>query len=391
MFDPLATITADGPDYVNLRKAGRAAFVMPAVLAFGTFAIGSDSFAMYACFAAFVALVFADYGGPPRRRARAYLTMIAASSVAVTLGGMLSTFPIAGVVGMFVVMFVATFATVFGGYMALHVAPVALGYSLSVLMPPDEILIPDRVAGWILGGVAAMTAALVLWPIERRTGLLQATAELAAGLSDVVATLVDPAVARDRLEATRSQVASLQERLSTPLRPYGPATRDIAFVQLILHLEHGTELAAAAIDAGKIADQDAPLQREVVAALERTGAVLSGDHDGAALRSSLERLDSARKAAREALEDTATRSARRGVAALGGMRQALPLLALSHVVMWIEYEAARVMGVDTGSTPDLATAPELSQRFKDSIRTVATRAGKIRDPGARPSGCRPPQ
>jgi uncharacterized membrane protein YccC len=376
MFDPLATIRADGPDYVNLRKAGRAAIVMPAVLAFGTFAVGSDSFALYACFAAFVALVFADYGGPPKRRARAYLTMIAASSVVVALGGMLSTSPVAGVVGMFVVMFVATFATVFGGYMALHVAPVALGYSLSVLMPPDEILIPDRVAGWILGGVAAMAAALVLWPIERRTGLLQATAELASGLLDVVAALADPAVARARLEAAREQVASLQERLSTPLRPYGPATRDIAFVQLILHLEHGTELAAAAIEAKKVADQDAPLQQEVMAALERTGAVLSGDHDGAALRSSLERLDAARRAAREALEDTATRSARRGVAALDGMRQALPLLALSHVAMWIEYEAARVMGLSTGSPPDLTTAPELSQRFKDSIRTVTTRAGR---------------
>lgn len=88
MFDPLATIKADGPDYLNVRKAGRAGIVMPGVLAFG----------------------------------------------------------------MFVVMFGATFATVFGGYRALHVAPIALAYSLSVLMPLDQSDLFVRVAGWRSAG-----------------------------------------------------------------------------------------------------------------------------------------------------------------------------------------------------------------------------------------------
>lgn len=218
MFDPLATITADGPDYVNLRKASRAAIVVPGVLAFGTL-IGHDTLATYAVFASFVGLVFSDYGGPPRQRASAYLVMIVTSSMAVALGGILSAAPLAGVLGMLIVMFVATFGTAFGGYMALHVAPIALGYSLSVLMPPDQLIVTERVAGWATGGFVALVAAMVPWPIVRRTGLLKATAELAASLAGVVAVIGDPAVAKDRLATTRAQIASLQARLSTPLRP----------------------------------------------------------------------------------------------------------------------------------------------------------------------------
>jgi hypothetical protein len=128
-----AGVGADGPDHLNLRKAGRAAIVVPGLLAFGLFVLDSDSVATYAVFAGFVALVFADYGGPPVRRAGAYLTLIVLGDAVIILGAVLSSFPVGGAAGMFVLVFAATFATVFGGYLPLHVAPVALGYSLSVL------------------------------------------------------------------------------------------------------------------------------------------------------------------------------------------------------------------------------------------------------------------
>jgi uncharacterized membrane protein YccC len=242
-------------------------------------------------------------------------------------------------------------------------------------MSTDQILIPERVAGWVLGVLVAMIAALLLWPIERRTGLLQATADLAGSLASVVAELADPDSARHRLGATRAQIASLQAHLSTPLRPYGPAARDIAFVQLILHLEHATELTALAIDDEDTAGRDAELGSAVVAALERARDVLSGGTDSAAMTVGLERLDAARAATRKRLETDASRHSRQGSPALHGLRNALPLLALSHVVMWIEDEVARVKGLHTGDRPDLSTAPELSQRFNEGIRSVASRAG----------------
>lgn len=373
MVDPLATIKADGPDYLNLRKAGRIMIVAPALLAFGMFVVGNDTFATYTVFAAFVGLVFADYGGPRRKRAMAYVTMMVAGGAAVILGGLLSSYPVAGVMGMFVVTFVATFATMFGGYMALHVAPVALAYSLSVLMSPEDLLIPERVAGWVLGGFAAMVAALVLWPIERRTGLLEATAKLAAGLGNVVASLADPAVARDRLDGVRSEITALQARLSTPLRPSGPAVHDIALMQVIQHLEHGTELAAAAIDQGLVAAEDAELQQEVESGLARASAVLSGDDDAAGLNSSLEQLDEARRSTMDRVDETAAGDARQGIPALAVIRRPLPLLALSHVTMWIQADSALAKDLDTGSDARLDTAPELSQQVKDSVRSHAER------------------
>lgn len=82
--------------------------------------------------------------------------------------------------------------------------------------------------------------------------------------------------------------------------------------QLILHLNHGTELAAAAVDDGKVDGDDAELAHEVVAALDRTRAMLSGGKDGAALSDGLERLDAARTATMERLGATASAYARRG-------------------------------------------------------------------------------
>lgn len=106
---------ADGPEYLNLRKAARAAIVAPAVLAFGWYVLDSGGLGTYALFAAFVGLVFADYGGPRFRRAGAYLAMILLGSSMIVLGALLAPHPLAAPLGMFIVMFLATFATAFGG------------------------------------------------------------------------------------------------------------------------------------------------------------------------------------------------------------------------------------------------------------------------------------
>ena len=377
LIDPLALFAADAPDYINLRKAGRVAILAPSLLAFGTFVVGNDTFALYAVFAVFVGLVFADFGGPPKARARAYLTMIVLSSLAVTLGGILATLPIAGVVGMFVVVFGATFAKAFGGNAALNVAPLALGYALSVLMPPDQLLVPDRVAGWVLGGLAATVAAMVLWPIDRRSGLLEATAELAGELADLVGRLEDHAAARDRLTAIRARIASLQARLATPLRPYGPAARDIAYVRLLRHLDHAVDLTVEAVDAGRTGGADELLISEVSAAFERTQAVLAGRRDADSVTSALGRLDAAREASLERTRKAATEQAQRGAPGLEVMRGDVPLLALSHVAMWVEGEAAMTMGANPRSGPSLGTAPELSRQPEDSLGSAARRTARF--------------
>jgi hypothetical protein len=56
------------PHRVNLRKASRAAIVVPAVLAL-LMSTGNEPSALLSAFGSFAALVFADYGARHRRRA----------------------------------------------------------------------------------------------------------------------------------------------------------------------------------------------------------------------------------------------------------------------------------------------------------------------------------
>lgn len=164
-------IESDAPYHLNLRKGSRAAVVVPLVLAFCELVLSNSGVALFAVFAATAALVFADYGGPPGPRARAYLTMLLLGAAMVLLGAGLSAHPVAAVAGMFAVAFGVTLASSLGEYAPLHVSPIALAYSLSVLEPLSDVSVADRLAGWTIGSLAAMLGALVLWPIVARTGM----------------------------------------------------------------------------------------------------------------------------------------------------------------------------------------------------------------------------
>jgi uncharacterized membrane protein YccC len=275
---------------------------------------------------------------------------------------------------MFAVAFCVTFATAFGGYTALHVAPVALAYSLSVLEPLNELPVGHRVAGWALGGGMALVAALVLWPIERRTGIRQAAATLAGDLAGVLAKLERPGDAAQRLAAAKAEASVLQARLATPLRPYGPASRDIAMVHLIEHLDHGVDLAGDLVAGGEAAVVDRGLVEEMTAALERSRAALAGEGGAGVTLRALEPLDAARAAGRARVEAEAGRESGEGRSALDTMLASIPLLALAHVTLWIEYDAATIMGAAGGRPPELATAPEVSRFSRDGLRPIAGRA-----------------
>lgn len=370
-----AWVTADAPDYINLRKAGRAAIVAPAVLAIGQYVLRDEAVAVYAFFAAVVGLVFADYGGPPRRRAFGYLTMILAGAALIALGAVLSASVVAAVIGMFVVAFVATFATAFGGYAPLHVSAMALAFSLSVLQPLSDLGVPDRLLGWALGGVAALIAALVLWPVDRRTGLHDAAAHATDQLAATLAARDHPDEAAARLHHAAAAVADLQARLATPLRPYGPAEHDISMVHLIEHLEHCVVAIGDVLDTPPPSDATVDrLVQEVVDALKRSGDLLLGTREVTAETTNLVELDHALAAASARVRDAAASAATDdGTSALDAMVASIPLVALSHLVLWTELDAYRAMAPGPVVTPALQTAPEVSKHGRRDLRAVVGR------------------
>jgi uncharacterized membrane protein YccC len=369
-----ALVAGDGPDRPNLRKAGRAAIVVPCLLAFGLYVLHDDSVATYAVFGGFVALVFADYGGPPRRRAVAYATMIVLGDVVIGLGAVLATVHVLGAIGMFVVVFVATYATVFGGYTALHVAPVALAYSLSVLQPLDDLAIGDRLAGWTIGGTAALVAALVMWPTDRRAGVTSAASTLAGQLAGILAVFDRPALAARRFAEARLTAAALEAQLSTPLRPYGPTLRDISMVHLAQHLQDAVEEIGDMLDAGPHG-VDSSMMAEVAAALNRTSEALVDPSRPLRREWTTDVLDVARSEAEVHMEREIERSTEAGLNAVDEVLRWAPPMVLSHLALWIEVEAGRVIGDGSDLvTGRLSSAPEADRPPPDQIAARVRRA-----------------
>ena len=364
---------ADAPDYIALRRAGRATLVVPVVLLVGLNVIDNTTIAMYAVFASFVGLVFADYAGPPRARASAYATFLVLGSLAALLGGVLSGSAVLAVVVMFVVGFGITVASSLGGYLPLHVPGVALAYSLSVLEPLSDAGLVDRVVGWSLGALAASGAAMVLWPINRRRDIELAVADL----SDALVAGLDTPGDEQVVDAMREQVTTVQALVSSPLRPFGPTVREIALFRLIERLEHSVKLITR-LDTAQVTDEQIS---EVQRALVRAGAVLRGERDPRLAFEELPALDENLAQARQVLRgDIAVDSPDEAVSLL---RAQVGPLELMHLIVWIEFEAARAVSDHPHDIPDVSTAPELVDAPVDGFgaslgRGWATVADEIR-------------
>lgn len=362
----------DGPDYLNLRKAGRAVVVCPVLMVVCLEVLDNSTIALYSFFASFVPLVFSDYGGPRRRRAGAYCSALIGGLGMVVLGAALAWSMVAAAVGGFVVMFAATFATAFGGYRALHVAPLALAYAISALEPLSDLGLADRVAGWTLGCATALLAAVVMWPIDRRGGLQSTAAALAGDLATSVRSLRDPSAERSGLARVRNDSDSLEASLATPLRPYGPARRDISFVHLVEHLVDAVDIVEALLADGAAVDD--ALVDGIADSLERAATMLATGEVDATTDDELHELDRAREVGQERLQREAARRAEESAGA-ATMLRSIPLLSLSHVVVWIEVDAARVVGDAESATPELSTAPEVrSTAPADDLRSRARRS-----------------
>src|SRR5256885_7917338 len=78
------------PGFAALRRAARAAIVIPLALALGTFVLHLGQNVIFIVFGCFALLVITDFGGLRPARARAYLTATAVGAGRPAPGGVLS-------------------------------------------------------------------------------------------------------------------------------------------------------------------------------------------------------------------------------------------------------------------------------------------------------------
>ncbi len=232
------------PAYSALRRATRAALVMPAMFALADKAIGNPVMGTFAAFGSFAMLLLVDFTGPIGVRVINQTALGVACAVLICLGTLASRTTWVAAVSMAVVAFVVLFAGVVSSVLVSATTALLLAFILPVSLPGPAASIPDRVAGWGLAAGASVLAISLLWPAPElypvRSAVIAASRALAdrlrADISYMTGDGGPAAVEAHRAAIDRANEAvqaMLDAFFATPYRPTGLSTEARAAVRLV--------------------------------------------------------------------------------------------------------------------------------------------------------------
>ena len=241
---PLRWLGQRDRGFAALRRAARAAIVMPAMFAVGDKVIGNPQVATFAAFGSFAMLLLVDFGGPMAQRLQAEAALAVTGGVFVCLATLASRTAWLAAVSMAVVGFGVIFAGVVSSVLAGATTALLLAFILPVSLAAPASAVPGRLAGWGMAAGAALVAVALLWPAPARDRLRGAAAAacraLAARLRAGVAYLLSgmdeqSALDRDHAVAQADQAAGALRSafLATPYRPTGLSTPARTTVRLV--------------------------------------------------------------------------------------------------------------------------------------------------------------
>jgi hypothetical protein len=229
-----ALLAAHDPGFDALRRAARAAIIMPGSFALCLKVIGTPAMAAFAAFGAMATLVLVDFRGTIADRARSQVLLVLGCVVLVCLGTVCSRSTVAAVLVMGLLGAVIVFSAVVSSVLAGATTALLLAFILPVSLPGPIAQIPDRVAGWGLSGALSVLAVCLLWPAPVADPLRAVVLRSARAL---LACLRAPAEEPVRDEARRALTAMRGVFLATPYRPTGLTTAARAGVRLVDELQ----------------------------------------------------------------------------------------------------------------------------------------------------------
>lgn len=305
-------LTTHDRGLLALRRAGRAAIVMPVLFAFCAKVLDNGDIATYAAFGSFAMLMLVDFGGSMRDRLQAQLTLAVASAALVCLGTLASREQWLAAAAMTLVGFGALFVGVVSSVLAGATTALLLSFILPVSLSSRPGVIPDRLAGWGIATVAAMLAVSLLWPAPASDPLRGR----AAAACRAIATRLQLSVSLHRagvdvksapeyqaaVTASETAMTDLNRVfLATPNRPTGLSTSARAVVRLVDELSWLSAILAQSRSlnctvpnpaACKVKNAAAAVLERGAELLESPRASLDGLHDAlAALREALTKLE----------------------------------------------------------------------------------------------------
>ena len=230
--------------FAALRRATRAAIIMPAMFALGDKVIGNPQLATFAAFGSFAMLLLVDFGGSMAERFQAQAALAVTGGVFVCLATLASQTVWIAAVAMAVVGFGVIFAGVVSSVLAGATTALLLAFILPVSLAAPASAVPDRLAGWAMAGGVALVATTLLWPAPARDRLRgpaaaacrALAARLRAGIAYVLSGMdAQFALDRDHAAAQADQaVEALRSAfLATPYRPTGLSTPARTTVRLV--------------------------------------------------------------------------------------------------------------------------------------------------------------
>jgi len=213
------------PEFDALRRATRAAIVVP-VAAAVSFAVASGSQTpLFTIFGSVALLILVDFPGNRPARALAFCGLGFNGAVLITLGTLVSPHPWLSVTVMFVLGVVVTFSGVLSEIIAAGQRATLLTFVLPACTPVGPI--SERLLGWLIALAVCVPAALFLFPPRHHDDLRRHAARVCNRLAD---TLEGTATAKD---ATRAMNALWESFLGADFRPVALTAGSRALVRVV--------------------------------------------------------------------------------------------------------------------------------------------------------------
>jgi len=311
------------PDWFALRRALRAAVVVPVNFAIGSQLISSAPVATFAAFGSFALLMFAIFPGNLATRIGSYVVLALTGAVLITVGTLVAKPAWLAVLAMAVVAFAVLFAGVVSSMLNAGTQAALLAFILAVMLPGARGDLPARLGGWALAAVVSIPVAVLVWPPRDQDHVRTKAAALCRALAMMLHLDPPPPGSRDRLVVMREAARELRASFRTSAsRVSAISTGARLGIRLVDELEWlATIVNNACADAPEGWSEPGQRLRTVAAqSLEACAESLDdpGDHAGRPAHAMLEERIATLEQARLGVTDEAVRRLRAGAVPVDG-------------------------------------------------------------------------
>jgi uncharacterized membrane protein YccC len=241
--------------YAALRRAGRTAIVMPALLALSVKVFDNAVVALFSAFGSFALLLLVDFSGRMRSRLEAQIGLSVAGAVLICVGTLASRAIWSAVLVTAVVGFVVIMFGVVSSVLAGATTSLLLAFILPVATQAPPSAIPDRLAGWGLAAGASFLALWQLWPSPDRSPLRVSAATACRALAARLSRESGHSANDNDSRGAESDLGTLEpvnvlqrQFLATQWAPNGLGASDRALVRLVDEISWMSNVVAGCDD-----------------------------------------------------------------------------------------------------------------------------------------------